>query len=479
MKRSFSRLAATSCLLLIAAAAHASSRPRYGGTVRILLRDGVNSLDPAGEDAHPATRDRMAGLIFETLTSLDDQGRLRPKLAGSWSSDPAKRIWTFRLRLAKFHDGTTVTAPDVVASLTRAGVALKLNAPDRLTVTVEANSPVLHMPEMMALAKYAIVKRQADGSLLGTGSYKLAEWQPGQRALFSANEDYWNGRSFPDAIEVLMGASLREQLALRQISPYSAAELTLEELDQAGQNVMLSRPADLLVLVFPLPDGAPAPGRPLRKSVDPRVREALSASLDRAAISNAVLQRKGQPASGLLPQWLTGYEFLLPVPADRAHAAKLVSDVNVGAPAAPITIAYDSSDPVAKRVADRIAVDAGQAGLRVRPYGDVHVNTKSGQASLTADAILLRLPLPSLEPSVALASLAASVGLDADSGSAILSAGRPEDLYEIERKLLENFRAIPVARLSQAVWLGGNTHSWQQLPTGAWDLDQLWVEGAK
>src|SRR5215831_14764621 len=148
MKPLFSRLAATSCLLLIAAAAQASSRPRYGGTARILLHDRVNSLDPAADEDHPAARERTAGLIFETLTTMDDQGRLRPKLAGSWSSEPSKRIWTFRLRLARFHDGTPVTAADVVASLTKAGAPWKCTAPDRQTVIVEAAAPVLHLPEM-------------------------------------------------------------------------------------------------------------------------------------------------------------------------------------------------------------------------------------------------------------------------------------------------------------------------------------------
>jgi peptide/nickel transport system substrate-binding protein len=478
MKPSLSRLLATSCLLMMTAAATASSRPRYGGTARILLHDRVNSLDPAAEDDHPASRDRLAGLVFETLTAIDDQGRLRPRLAVSWSSDPARRVWTFRLRLAKFHDGTPVTGADVAASLSKAGLPWRCNAPDRQTVTVEAASPVLHMPEMMALPKFAVAKRQADGSLLGSGPYKVSEWKPGERALFSANEDYWGGRSYPDAIEMLMGASLREQLVQRQLAPYSAAELTLDQLralEQASQNVMLSRPADLLVVVFPQPDPALASGRPIRKAVDPRVREALSASLDRGAISNALLQRKGLPASGLLPQWLTGYEFLLTATADRARARKLVADAGLGAQLPPISLAYDFSDPVAKLVAERIAVDAGQVGLTVRPYGEAHI--KSG--SPNADAILLRLPLPSLEPSVALATLAGPLGLDADNGSSILSAGRPEDMYEIERKMLENFRAVPVARLSQAVWLSGGAHNWQQLPTGAWELDQLWVEGAR
>jgi hypothetical protein len=122
-----------------------------------------------------------------------------------------------------------------------------------------------------------------------------------------------------------------------------------------------------------------------------------------------------------------------------------------------------------------VALDAREVGITVRPYGESHVNTKSARAGLSADAVLLRLPLPSLEPSVALATVAGDLGLD-DNTAAMLGASRPEDLFELERKTLENFRVIPVARLSQAVWLNSNLHNWQQLPTGGWDMDQVWVE---
>jgi ABC-type transport system substrate-binding protein len=337
------------------------------------------------------------------------------------------------------------------------------------------------MPEMLALEKFAIVKRQPDGTLLGSGPYKLSEWQPGERALFAANEDHWSGRAYPDAIEVQMGASLRERLLERQLGPYSAAELSLDQLrnlEQTNQEVLLSRPADLLVILFLQPDAA-APGKPGRKVIDPRVREALANSLDRSTISNALLQRKSSAATGLLPQWLTGYEFLLPTLSDRARSRKLVTDAGLGAPVPPIALAYDFSDPVAKLVAERIVVDAGQVGITVRTYGDAHINTRAGRASVAADAILLRLPLRSLEPSVALAALAGNLGLDGDYGSALFSAERPEDLFEFEHKMLENLRVIPVAHVSQALWLNGNTHDWQQLPTGGWDLSQLWVEGAR
>src|SRR5215467_1064770 len=146
------RLLATSCLLPITVSAYASSRPRYGGTAHIVLRDRVNTIDPAADDDHPAAHDRLAALVFETLAVADDQGRLHPGLAGAWSDDAGKRIWRFRVRLAKFHDGSQVTAADVASSLTRAGAPWKCAPADRQTVTIEASSPAPHMPEMLALA---------------------------------------------------------------------------------------------------------------------------------------------------------------------------------------------------------------------------------------------------------------------------------------------------------------------------------------
>jgi peptide/nickel transport system substrate-binding protein len=490
MKRSFLRLLAISCTLL-AVVAHSSSRPRYGGTARVLLHDRVNSLDPLAEEDHPQSRDRMAGLTFETLTRIDAQGRLLPRLARSWQPDPSRRVWTFRLRLADFHDGSPVTAADVIASLKAANPDWRSTAPDRQTVVIESASAVNHLPEMLALEKFAVVKRGADGTITGSGPYRLSEWQPGERALFVANEDYWDGRSYPDAIEFQMGSSLRDQLLQRQLGPYAAAELPfdgLRSLEQGaqgaqgsttGQNVSLSRPADLLVLVFLQPDSGGS-GR-TRRAVDPRVRQALALSLNRAAISNVLLQRQGAPALGLLPQWLTGYEFLLAGTRDQdADAArKLVAGAGVGTQAPTVALAYDFSDATAKLIAERIAVDAREVGIKVQPYGETHVGSRSAQATMNADAVLLRLPLPSLEPSIAIAALVPDLGLDASTATVALGAARPEELFEVERKALETFRVIPVAHVKQALWLNNGAHNWQQLPSGAWDLDQMWVEGAR
>ncbi|MCU1256184.1 MAG: hypothetical protein JWM83_2483 [Candidatus Angelobacter sp.] len=483
MKRLLLQLFAISSFLLLAAGAYGGSRPRYGGTVHILLHDRVLSIDPLSDEDRPAARDRMDALAFENLTQGDAQGRLHPNLAVSWHADQAKRAWQFRLRLANFHDGTVLTAADVAASLGKSHPAWKYSAIDRQTVSIETPFPVQQMPELLALPRYAIVKRQADGSnapiLIGTGSYRLTQWQAGEHAQFTANEDYWGGRPFADSIEFQMGAPLRDQLMDRQLGSYAATELSVDQIrnvEQNNQTVMLSRPADLLALVFLQPDSG---GRPGRKPVDQRVRQALGLAINRAAISNVIFQRRAIPASGLLPQWLTGYEFMLGGETNLGRAKELRADAAAFVVISPIALAYDFADPLARLAAERIAVDAREAGIIVQPYAESHIYSKAARASMNADAVLLRVPLRSLDPSVNLAARTEDLGISQENTPAILGATRPEDLLEIERKLLESNRVLPVAHVPQVLWLNNTAHNWQQELNGAWNLDQLWIEGAR
>ena len=79
---------------------------------------------------------------------------------------------------SNFHDGTVLTAADAAASLARSNPTWKFSAVDRQTLSVEAPYPVQHMPEMLALPRYAIVKRQTDSAgtavLIGTGLFIMA-----------------------------------------------------------------------------------------------------------------------------------------------------------------------------------------------------------------------------------------------------------------------------------------------------------------
>ena len=463
-------------LLILTAQGLATTLPRYGGSVRVLVQHKIMSLDPLADSDYPSDRDKLDGFVFETLTEIDFQGHLRPKLATSWESDSSRRIWQFQLRGAVFHDGAIVSSAAAVASLRAAAPGWRITTTGRQSFSIETPTPMPHLPEALSLPRFSIVKRQADNTLLGSGPFRVSEWQPGERALLTANEDHWGGRPFADSVEIIMGTSLREHLMERNLGPDHAAEISLDQargLENSPQNLNFSRPAELLAIVFLQADrsaGAPASAR---KPVDIRLREALSLAINRAAISNVLLQRKASPAGSLLPQWLTGYAFLFSTSADPAQARKLRNEANSSG---PVSLAYDFSDAGARIVAERIAVDAREAGIVVQPYGEAHVNSQTGRRTLNADAVLLRVPLRSLDASAALAGMAVDLDLDAENTAAILRAGPPDEAYDAERKALEGFRILPIAHVSQALWLNRNVHNWRQLADGGWSTGYLWVE---
>ena len=99
--------------------------------------------------------------------------------------------------------------------------------------------------------------------------------------------------------------------------------------------------------------------------------QALSLAIDRVAIVNFILQKTGEPAGGLLPQWSSGTAFLFPAAApsaaDLEHAKELSKEI---AASGPLLLGYDSADPLEQSVAERIVVNAKEAGMRRASAGD-------------------------------------------------------------------------------------------------------------
>src|SRR5579864_1544524 len=91
----------------------ASERPRYGGVLRVEIRERVNSMDPRGwnpDAADAGATERLLGLVFERLVGMNDVGQPQPALAISWQHDANFTHWQFQIRPGvKFHDGTSVS----------------------------------------------------------------------------------------------------------------------------------------------------------------------------------------------------------------------------------------------------------------------------------------------------------------------------------------------------------------------------------
>jgi peptide/nickel transport system substrate-binding protein len=407
------------CLLSIAAISlalvlHAARRPHYGGTLRMETRRVLQTLDSRSLDQE------LRGLVFETLLRWDQRLRLVPLLATAWQADPARHNLTYVPRQKVIlHNGAT-WEPDL--------------------------AQFTDQPDEMALARNAIAVKTADGQLVGTGPFKIAKWNAGKSLALTWHEAYWGPRPYLDSIEVRMGRSLRDQALDFDLGQADAIEISpadVRRLRQRGAAIALTQPTTTLALVF---DAAhPAPDA---------VREALALSIDREAIHSVILQRTGEIAGSLLPQWVSGYAFLFPVTRDLARARQLA------ARAEPLLFGYDRDDALLRAIAERLAVNASEAGVTLRAAD-----------SAPAQVRLVRLSITAPDAALALADLAQE--LNRKVGQASLPAVlRP---YDLERSLLAGFRVIPLFHLPRAYELSPRVKNWPQAGSEAGTLADVWL----
>lgn len=142
---------------LLAAGLLTSAALVQAETVRWSRSADVTTLDP--HVFNTGTNFVLMHQMYETLVNRTADGKLKPLLATEWKmleSDPT--VWEFKLRPnVKFHDGTPLTAKDVVFSLNRArgpNAQVKsllasvdsIKAVDDLTVHVKTKGPNLIFP---------------------------------------------------------------------------------------------------------------------------------------------------------------------------------------------------------------------------------------------------------------------------------------------------------------------------------------------
>ncbi|MGH9757715.1 MAG: ABC transporter substrate-binding protein [Candidatus Acidiferrales bacterium] len=312
--------------------------------------------------------------------------------------------------------------------------------------------------------------RNADGSFAGTpgsGAFRVDSFDPGKRLVLAANNAAPGGRPFVGDIEILMGRAAQDRLVDLELGKTDFAEIPCEESRMAagaGIRLSVSQPDELLALVF-------LAGRPAAQ--DAHVREALAQSIDRAAIVNFILQKSGETAGGLLPQWASGTAFLFSTAANPAAAKELWLQI----PGSPrLVLGYDSGDPLQQSVAERIVVNAREAGMS---WTAQPVNSTGGaQASADVDARLMRLRMNSDSARAALANFIEALSPVAEiDSSAIADSGGAEAVYQRERDIVASFQVIPLVHLPQVYGLSPLLRDWKAPGPGeSWPLAGVWLE---
>ncbi len=446
--------------LLVAAAASAETRPHYGGTLLVMMQSAPKTLE-VPTNATPAEywdAVRTLSLVGDTLVRLDPQGRPQAALAISWQSDANARRWQFKLRRGvKFHDGSAASPAAIVQLLGTLHPGWIVRAGSD-SVTIECDAPMPSLLAELALPRNLLLKRNGGGGNngedipIGTGPFLVAEWQRGKLLKLAANEETWAGRPFVDAIVIEFGKSLRDEAIALELDKTDL----IETAPQAGNGSLghavpvsssMSLPVELLALVFSANS----------KAQDPRLREALALAIDRKPIQSVLLKGAGEPAAGVLPNWMTGYSAVFSAQANPQRARALLSGIRLPT----LRLGYDPRDTQAQLISERIALNAHEAGIAVEV-------SLSGEE----DIRLVRVALPSPDPATSLAEAAQRLGIPATftaKHEATVRGDSLDDLYQAERSLLEGHTVIPLFHLPVASAASTGVRGWAPGQLGDWN----------
>lgn len=352
--------------------------------------------------------------LCEGLTRITPDLGTENALAES-VENPNDTTYVFNLRTdAKFWDGTTVTADDVVFSLARQvgpesstywsdyfkNVASVDKTGDN-QVTVKMTEPDALFEQGMSSAAGSIVSKAfaekageqfgtPKGGLMCSGPFKLDSWEPGKAINIVKNDAYWDKKLIPKV----------DKLSFSFIADESTAINALRSGDVDGQFFYLP-PAGLSQLKDS--DATITFGKsyifwslraiqPTGTFSNPKVREALLEALDQQAIADVVFQGTSIPSPVLTgPAYFgTGeaaekfqkaydsYE----VKPDIAKAKELLAEA--GDISKPIVLGVQGSSAVHEQTANLIQA-AGQAiGLKietkvipVEQFGNLYFDAKA------------------------------------------------------------------------------------------------------
>jgi peptide/nickel transport system substrate-binding protein len=327
----------------------------------------ASAAEPTGIDPHFHDHDPSINLqrhVFEFLVGQGPRMELLPELATSWRARDAL-TWEFKLRQGVvWHDGSPFTAADVVASFAR--VPKVENSPssfapyvrqitaaeieDDHTLVLRTATPFPLMPNYMG-AVMIVPRRVAESAktadfnslaaAIGTGPYRITEYQRGSRIVLEANPRHWAGppayarvvfrpvtASGSRTAALLAGdADLIEQPAPADI-PALRANPRLKLWESVGNRIVyfgfdLHRDQVPGVTAH---DGSALPN-PFR---DVRVRRALALAINREAICARVMEGLAQPANQMVAAGVFGHDPSIPAPVyDPDQARRLLAEAGL------------------------------------------------------------------------------------------------------------------------------------------------------
>ncbi len=319
--------------------------------------------------AGDANSHEYIGKIFSGLVRMSADLEILPDIAERWEVDDSRTVYTFYLRKnVKFHNGRPVTAEDVKYSIERScapatgsrvassylgdivGALDKLSGRTdevsgvevlddyTLRITTDA-SKAYFLAKLTYPTSFVVDREQVEDAIAGwweeangTGPFWLEQFDSVSIVLH-ANENFYRGRpSLDEVIYCLTGGGAVGQYGREQIdvAPVSAADI-----DRALDPSSLLH--DDLVIVHSLDTWYVAFNATVPPFDDLKVRLAFAYATNKEALADIILNKMVDPATGILPPGMPGYnEDLEGIPFDPDMALDLLDESHYAGDLPPI-----------------------------------------------------------------------------------------------------------------------------------------------
>jgi len=367
----------------------------------------ARSADAATLDPH-ATNDAITNnllyQVYEPLLIRRGEGKLEPALATHWQQAADPTVWEFTLRKnVLFHDGTTLSADDVLFSLKRAQnsrTPVRLNLTtvigfakkDDNIISIKTSSPDPILPAKLTnvfVVSRAWVVKNANGKTdeenvaggffakneNGTGPYKITAREIDVKTTLTRFDGYWDkSKKGFDVISYLPVRSAATRIAallsgdvdfVQDVAVQDVARLQ----SQAAVRVRSgpeNRTVFLSLNVDPKNIKNFAGKNPL---AEPKVREAIDLAIDRAALTKGVMRGLAVPLGTYVPPFVSGYERTqdIQVKPDLKRARELLAEA--GYPSGFRLVLHCSNDrlPNDEAICTALANALDRIGIKTTP----------------------------------------------------------------------------------------------------------------
>lgn len=299
-----------------------------------------NTAEPESIDPHKVSAVPEGNIIrqmFIGLVDTDRDGKTVPGMAESWESKDNK-VWTFKLRDAKWSNGAPVTAEDFVYSWRRlvdpntaspyasylvdakvsgaeavmAGEAgletLGIEVLDDKTLQVTLTESVPYFPDMLIHTSTKPVPKKAieafgdkwtdANNIVVNGPYTLSEWRVNDKIVLKRNPQYFdNANTTIDTVTILPISSPTTDVARYQAGEVDvSAEVPPEQFDSIKETMGNElRVAPRLCTYYYKYNTVRPPFD------DVRVRRALALAFDRDIVAEKVMGQGQKAAYQLTP----------------------------------------------------------------------------------------------------------------------------------------------------------------------------------